>query len=103
MSDTDVVVLPSPAGVGVIAVTLISFAEGLSASRSMIARSTFALVRPYGSSSPGSMPASAATSVIGRSVAACAISRLESILSQPFRSDQWLTAAAASSDTSVSV
>ncbi len=79
MSDTDVVVLPSPAGVGVIAVTLISFASGRSARRSRMERSTLALVRPYCSSSWGSMPASAATSVIGRSFAACAISRLESI------------------------
>ncbi len=38
-----VVVFPSPAGVGVIAVTLISFASGRSASRSMTERSTFAL------------------------------------------------------------
>ena len=43
MSETDVVVFPSPAGVGVIAVTLISFASGRSASRSMTERSTFAL------------------------------------------------------------
>ena len=43
VSETDVVVFPSPAGVGVIAVTLISLASGRSASRSRIDRSTFAL------------------------------------------------------------
>ena len=79
MSETDVVVLPSPAGVGVIAVTLISFASGRSASRSMTERSTFALYRPYGSTSSCSSPSSSATSRIGRSVAAWAISRLEGI------------------------
>ena len=42
-SDTDVVVLPSPAFVGVIAVTLISFPSGRSASRSRTPRSIFAL------------------------------------------------------------
>jgi len=49
VSETDVVVFPSPAGVGVTAVTLISFASGRSASRSRTERSTFALYRPYGS------------------------------------------------------
>ena len=43
VSETDVVVFPSPAGVGVIAVTLISFASGRSESRSSTERSTFAL------------------------------------------------------------
>ena len=43
VSDTEVVVLPSPAGVGVSAVTLTIFASGRSASRSRIERSTFAL------------------------------------------------------------
>ena len=40
---TEVVVFPSPGGVGVIAVTLTSFASGRPASRSRIERSTFAL------------------------------------------------------------
>ena len=43
VSATEVVVLPSPAGVGVIAVTLTIFPSGRSASRSRIERSTFAL------------------------------------------------------------
>ena len=43
VSETDDVVFPSPAGVGVIAVTLISFASGRPASRSSTERSTFAL------------------------------------------------------------
>ena len=42
-SETDVVVFPSPAGVGVIAVTLTIFPSGRSARRSRIERSTFAL------------------------------------------------------------
>ena len=47
------------------------------ASRSSTERSIFAFVRPYGSTSSGSRPAAAAISSIGRSVAACAISRLD--------------------------
>ena len=43
VSETAVVVLPSPAFVGVIAVTLMSFASGRPASRSSTDRSTFAL------------------------------------------------------------
>ena len=43
VSATEVVVLPSPAGVGVIAVTLTIFPSGRSARRSRIERSTFAL------------------------------------------------------------
>ena len=43
VSETEVVVLPSPALVGVIAVTQTSFASGLSASLSITERSTFAL------------------------------------------------------------
>src|SRR5688500_3543766 len=74
VSDTLVVVLPSPAFVGVIAVVITSLPSGWSASRSRMDRSTFALDRPYCSSSPGSMPAAAAMSAIGRSSASCAIS-----------------------------
>jgi hypothetical protein len=77
VSDTDVVVLPSPAFVGVIAVTQISLPSGVSRRRSSTERSILAFVRPYGSTSSGSSPASAAISSIGRRVAACAISRLE--------------------------
>src|SRR6266480_4101517 len=62
VSETDVVVLPSPNLVGVIAVTQTSFASGRSASSS------------------GSSPAAAAISVIGRSLAACAISREEGVV-----------------------
>src|SRR5262245_65319167 len=57
-----------------------SFASGRSASRSMTERSTLALYRPYGSTSSWSRPSSSATSPIGRSVAAWAISRLEGIV-----------------------
>ncbi len=99
MSATEVVVFPSPAFVGVIAVTQISFPSGRSASRSSTERSIFALCRPYCSTSSGSRPASSASSAIGRSCAACAISRLEGISV----CHQWETAAAASSETSVSV
>ena len=69
--------MPSPAFVGVIAVTQTSFPSAVPASRSSTARSIFAFVRPYGSTSSGSRPASAAISSIGRRVAACAISRLD--------------------------
>ncbi len=74
MSETDVVVLPSPAFVGVIAVVMISFPSGRSARRSRIERSTFARYRPKGSSSSSAMPASAAIWVIGRRTASWAIS-----------------------------
>ena len=46
VSETDVVVFPSPALVGVIAVTQTSFPSGRSASRSSTERSIFALWRP---------------------------------------------------------
>ena len=76
-SETAVTVFPSPALVGVIAVTLISLPSSTSRRRSSTVRSTFAFVRPYGSTSFGSNPAAAAISSIGRSVAAWAISRLD--------------------------
>ena len=44
MSETDVVVLPSPAFVGVIAVTQTSFASGVAASRSSTDRPNLGLV-----------------------------------------------------------
>ena len=67
-SPIDVVVFPSPAGVGVIAETRISLPGGLSAdARSSASRRTFALSRPYGSRWSGAIPRSRATSAIGRS------------------------------------
>src|SRR4051794_26720175 len=80
VTETDVVVLPSPAFVGVIAVTLISFPSGRSARRSSTSSETFALYLPYGSISSGSRPAASAISVMGRSVACCAISSDEGIV-----------------------
>src|SRR4051794_33798680 len=80
VTETDVVVLPSPAFVGVIAVTLISFPSGRSASRSSTSSETFALYLPYGSISSGSRPAASAISVMGRRVARCAISSDEGIV-----------------------
>src|ERR671931_1766835 len=74
VSETEVVVLPSPAFVGVIAVTQTSFASGRSASRSRTERFTLPLKRPYWSSSSGSSPAAAAISAMGRSCASWAIS-----------------------------
>src|SRR5690348_210208 len=73
VTETDVVVLPSPAFVGVIAVTLISFPSGRSARRSRTSSETLALYLPYGSISSGRRPAASAISVMGRSVASCAI------------------------------
>src|SRR3954471_3781968 len=84
VKDTDVVDLPSPAFVGVIAVTLISFPSGRSARRSRTDSETFALYFPYGSISSGSSPAAAAIWVIGRSVACCAISRDDGIVVATF-------------------
>src|SRR6476659_6528341 len=80
VTDTDVVVLPSPAFVGVIAVTLISFPSGRSPRRSSTSSETFALSLPYGSISSGKRPAASAISVMGRRVACCAISSDEGIV-----------------------
>src|SRR5204862_2180507 len=74
--DTDVVVLPSPALVGVIAETQMTLASGASDRRSITSRLILALYLPYRSTSSSSMPISRATSMIGRSTASCAISRL---------------------------
>src|SRR5262245_61420537 len=74
------VVLPSPSGVGVIAVTSMYFPLGRPSSRFIRVRATFALYRPYRSSSSGSMPSEAAISAMGRSAARCAISRSDSIV-----------------------
>jgi hypothetical protein len=74
VSEIDVVVLPSPAFVGVIAVVMISLPSGRSASRSRITCSTLARYRPNGSSTSSGIPADAAISVMGRSSASWAIS-----------------------------
>src|SRR5437762_2634497 len=76
VSDTDVVVLPSPALVGVIAETQTILASCASDRRSITSRLILALYLPYRSTSSSSMPISRATSMIGRSTASCAISRL---------------------------
>src|SRR6476469_9187492 len=76
VSDTVVVVLPSPALVGVIADTHTIFASGAPARRSIALRLILALYRPYRSTSSSSRPISLAMSITGRSVASCAISRL---------------------------
>src|SRR5689334_16939407 len=76
VSETEVVVLPSPAFVGVMADTHTTFAFGTSASRSIAPRLTFALYLPYRSTSSSSRPASRAMSMIGRRTASWAISRL---------------------------
>ena len=65
--------LPSPAGVGLIAVTKINFPSdffGDSATGKVI----FALNLPYGSTFSGAIPASCAIFPIGNSLACCAIS-----------------------------
>jgi hypothetical protein len=61
----DVVVLPSPAGVGVIAETRINLPRFFPACSSA-SRRTFALSRPYGSRCSAEIPRSVATSAIGR-------------------------------------
>src|SRR6185295_3267523 len=67
VSATLVVVLPSPALVGVIAVTMTSLPSALPASRRSSDSFTLARNSPYVSSSSGWMPAFAAISAIGRS------------------------------------
>jgi len=62
-----VVVLPSPSGVGVIAVTSMYFPSGRPASRFITGRVTFALCLPYSSSSSSSRPRPAAISAMGLS------------------------------------
>ncbi len=71
-----VVVFPSPSGVGVIAVTTTYLPRLPSFSiRSIASMEIFALVRPYGSTSSGVKPRSAATASIGFGVTLRAISR----------------------------
>ena len=74
---TEVVVLPSPSGVGVMAVTSMYLPSGLLARVSRIPNFTLALTSPYGSRNSGGMPAAAAISVIGLGVAAREISMSE--------------------------
>src|SRR5204862_48383 len=75
-SPTVVVDLPSPSGVGLIAVTTTYLPRGFAASsRSIPARVTLALVCPYGSISSAWRPRSRATSMIGRGVTERAIGR----------------------------
>src|SRR3954470_16556849 len=73
---TVVVDLPSPRGVGVIAVTTTYLPRRFSrSSRSIPSSVTFAFVRPYGSSSSSRRPRPAAISVIGGGVTPRAMSR----------------------------
>src|SRR5260221_8900533 len=74
LSPTVVVVLPSPRGVGVIAVTTMYLPLWMSLSRSRMERCTLALVLPYSSNSSGRMPASEAIWSMGIGVAAWATS-----------------------------
>src|SRR5262245_51560244 len=60
------VVLPSPAGVGVIDDTTTSLPSGCPRRLASADRSTLALSRPYGSHSSGASPSSRAMSAIGR-------------------------------------
>ncbi len=72
---TEVVVLPSPAGVGEIAVTRTRRPSGRSARLLTYSREILALVWPYGTSAAGSMPrVSRARSTMGVSSAASAMS-----------------------------
>src|SRR3954466_15920514 len=80
VSETDGVVLPSPAFVGVIAVTLTSLPFGRSARRSSTSSETLALYLPYESISSGGSPAASALSGMGRRVARCAISSDDGIV-----------------------
>src|SRR4029079_17974310 len=73
---TVVVDLPSPSGVGVIAVTTTYLPRGFALSRRSIPASVIlALVWPYGSISSSRRPRSWATSMIGRGGTERAISR----------------------------
>src|SRR5688500_7058905 len=74
LSPTVVVVLPSPSGVGVMAVTSMYLPFGRFARRLRISSLTFALYGPNNSNSFSRMPSSAAICRIGLSFPACAIS-----------------------------
>ena len=74
MSPIVVTVLPSPAGVGVIAVTMTSLPSTLSLYWSSLYRGIFAMYLPYGLMSSSVSPIEAATSVMGFTFADSAIS-----------------------------
>jgi hypothetical protein len=77
-SPTVVVLLPSPSGVGVMAVTTTYLPFGRSVSSRRIAlRVTLAFVGPYSSSSSSRIPRSPAISAMGRGRTERAISRSE--------------------------
>jgi hypothetical protein len=68
------VVLPSPSGVGVMAVTSTYLPRGRPEIRLSTSRCTFALLAPYGINSSRCSPMRCATSSIGSSLAARAMS-----------------------------
>ena len=70
---TVIVVFPSPAGVGLIAVTSTSFPSSLSFILFQYSFEIFALYLPYNSKSSSVNPIFAVTSLIGSIVASCAI------------------------------
>jgi hypothetical protein len=72
--EMDVVVFPSPAFVGVMAVVMMSLPSGDSARRSRTPSETFARCRPWSSISSSRSPARAAISWMGDSTASWAIS-----------------------------
>ena len=84
LNPTATVVFPSPSGVGVIADTTTYFARGRSAINSTARRSIFAAPVPYGSRQSSGIPASAAMSVKGRSVACRAMSRSDGNVPHPW-------------------
>ena len=74
VSPMDVTVFPSPAGVGVIAVTMTSFPSSLSLNLSRTWRGTLAMYFPYVEMSSSERPTFAATSLMFRTSASAAIS-----------------------------
>ena len=101
--DTDVVVLPSPALVGVMAETQTTLALGASFSRSITPRSILALYLPYRSTSSSSSPASRAMSMIGRRTLLCDLeAALHEFSLRMGCIGQWETAAAPRSEISLS-
>ncbi len=82
-SPTVVVVFPSPAGVGLMAVTRISLPSGLSLSVSMYSSEILALVRPNGSMADSGMPSWAAISPMGFIFDFWAISMSDSMNGSP--------------------
>ena len=85
-----VVVFPSPAGVGLIAVTKINFPSSFWSSFLIASREIFALYFPYNSRSSSSKPTFWATSTIGFIFALCAISTSVNIVVHPFFFSFWL-------------